>query len=132
MKRSPSGELVSRMHQRLEERFRELREIIRKELLRSDTERYADLAGRVHDIGDESVADLLADINLAVIDRHVEEIRDVDAALMRISAGSYGRCIDCSEAIDTARLNAYPTAPRCHGCQSRRERTYVQPGHPQL
>jgi RNA polymerase-binding transcription factor DksA len=132
MKRSPSDELVSRMHQRLEGRFRELREIIREELLRSDEERYADLAGRVHDIGDESVADLLADVNLAVIDRHVEEIRDVDAALMRIFAGSYGRCADCSEAIDAARLNAYPTALRCHGCQSRRERTYVQPDHPKL
>ena len=132
MKQSPSHELVSRMHRRLEQRFRELREISRQELLSSDMEQYVDLAGRVHDTGDESVADLLADVNLAVIDRHVEEIRDVDAALLRIAAGSYGRCADCSELIEPARLNAYPTALRCHRCQTRREQTHVQPERPKL
>jgi RNA polymerase-binding transcription factor DksA len=120
------------MHDRLELRFRELRELIRQELLSSDNEQYVDLAGRVHDTGDESVADLLADVNLAIIDRHVEEIRDIDAALLRIASGSYGRCADCSELIDAARLDAYPTAKRCHRCQSRREQTHVQPGHPKL
>ena len=132
MTQSPSRELVNQMHQRLEQRFRELRELIRQELLSSDDEQYVDLAGRVHDTGDESVADLLADVNLAVIDRHVEEIRDIDAALLRIAAGSYGRCANCSEAIDPARLDAYPTALRCHRCQSRQEQTHVQPGRPKL
>ena len=88
MNQTPSGELVSRMHQRLEERFRELRELIRQELLASDMEQYVDLAGRVHDSGDESVADLLADVNLAVIDRHVQEVRDVDAALLLKATGA--------------------------------------------
>lgn len=132
MNQTPSGELVSRMHQRLEERFRELRELIRQELLASDTEQYVDLAGRVHDSGDESVADLLADVNLAVIDRHVQEVRDVDAALLRIAAGTYGRCTECAEDIDAARLEAYPTAKRCHRCQARHEQTHVQPGRPKL
>lgn len=132
MNQTPSGELVSRMHQRLEERFRELRELIRQELLASDMEQYVDLAGRVHDSGDESVADLLADVNLAVIDRHVQEVRDVDAALLRIAAGTYGRCIECEEDIDAARLEAYPTAKRCHRCQSRHEQTHAQPGRPKL
>lgn len=132
MTQAPSHELVRRMHERLEARFRELRELIRQELLASDTEQYVDLAGRVHDTGDESVADLLADVNLAVIDRHVEEVRDVDAALMRIADGTYGRCADCSDEIDAARLEAYPTALRCHRCQARHEQTHVQPGRPKL
>jgi DnaK suppressor protein len=132
MPQEPSGELVSRMHRRLEARFRELRELIRQELLASDMEQYVELAGRVHDTGDESVADLLADVNLAVIDRHVQEIRDVDAALLRISGGSYGRCVECSEDIDVARLEAYPTAKRCHRCQARREQTHAQPRRPKL
>lgn len=132
MEKSPSIELVSRMRERLEERFHELRDLIRQELLSSDEEQYIDLAGRVHDTGDEAVADLLADVNLAVIDHHVEEIRDIDAALLRIASGSYGRCVDCTDVIEPARLDAYPTAKRCHRCQSRREQTHVQPRHPRL
>lgn len=132
MEKSPSIELVSRMRERLEERFHELRDLIRQELLSSDEEQYIDLAGRVHDTGDEAVADLLADVNLAVIDHHVEEIRDIDAALLRIASGSYGRCVDCADVIEPARLDAYPTAKRCHRCQSRREQTHVQPRHPRL
>lgn len=132
MEKSPSIELVSRMRERLEERFHELRDLIRQELLSSDEEQYIDLAGRVHDTGDEAVADLLADVNLAVIDHHVEEIRDIDAALLRIASGSYGRCVDCTDFIEPARLDAYPTAKRCHRCQSRREQTHVQPRHPRL
>lgn len=120
------------LKERLETRFRELWEIIRQELLNSDEEQYADLAGRVHDSGDESVADLLADVNLAVIDRHVEEIREVESAILRMSAGTFGLCIDCNEEIAAERLIAYPSAPRCMRCQSRWERDYAQPGHSKL
>lgn len=122
----------SRLKERLEGRFRELREIIRQELLASDQEQYSDLAGRVHDTADESVADLLADLNLAVIDRHVEEIRQVEAAILRMSAGTYGLCVDCGEEIPAARLDADPGAARCLRCQSRLERSYAQPGHAKL
>lgn len=119
-------------HERLERRFRELRKIISDELLSSDEERYSDLAGKVHDLADESMADLLADVNLAVIDSHVNEIREVEAAILRISGGSFGLCGECGEAISLERLNAYPSAPRCLRCQSRREREYAQPGHSTL
>ena len=120
------------LQQGLERRFRELGEIIRQELLSSDEEQYLELAGRVHDSGDESVADLLADVNLAVIDRHVEDIGQVERAILRMSAGTYGLCVDCGEDISPERLMAHPSAPRCMRCQSRRERDYAQPGHSKL
>jgi DnaK suppressor protein len=96
-------------------------EEVRQELLRSDNEQYIELAGRVHDVGEESVADLLADVNLAVIDLHINRIRDIDAALLRIAGDTYGMCSDCDGDIGQERLRVYPTAKRCHDCQERYE-----------
>ena len=108
----------------LEDRFIDLREEIRLELLESDDQTYIALAGRVHDTGEASVADLLVDIQFADIDRHIREIRDIDAALMRIAGGNYGVCIDCNTTIDFKRLLAYVTAKRCHRCQVNHEHVY--------
>ena len=109
----------------LDDRFFELREQIRLELLNSDDQTYIDLAGLVHDIGEASVADLLVDLQLADIDRHINEIRDIDAALLRIAAGSYGVCTDCTAPIVDDRLQVYPTAKRCHRCQVKHEHDYI-------
>lgn len=117
---------------KLNDRFMALRREISAELLRSDEEQYSDLAGRVHDTGDEALADLLVDIELASIDRHVQEIRDIDDALMRIADGSYGTCCDCQEPIAIERLEAYPTARRCIVCQEAHDHAFAHGGHPTL
>jgi RNA polymerase-binding transcription factor DksA len=101
----------------LKERFCDLREEIRLELLDSDDQHFIDLAGQVHDLEEESVADLLVDLNLAMINKHVEEIREIDQALMRIANDEYGVCIDCQGEIEVERLQAYLTAKRCAPCQ---------------
>ena len=111
----------------LKDRFSDVREEIRQELLRSDDQHFIDLAGQVHDLEDESVADLLVDLNLAMIDMHVEQIRDIDASLMSIAQGGYGVCIDCGIDIAFERLNAYLTAKRCTSCQSAYERNHAGP-----
>jgi RNA polymerase-binding protein DksA len=121
-----------KLKQQLQARFAELKETVRQELLRTDDERYLELAGRVHDTGDEAVADLLSDINLAVVDQHVREIQDIENALLRMGEGRYGICIDCDEEIGYKRLHAYPTAKRCHGCQVKHEKDFAQPSHPAL
>jgi RNA polymerase-binding protein DksA len=107
--------------QRLRDRREELREIIHRELANSTQEDYTELAGMVHDAGDESFAELLRGINLTTRARELEEIRDVEAALERIKNGIYGTCADCNDSIALDRLNAYPTAKRCINCQSRQE-----------
>lgn len=109
----------------LGDRFFDLREEIRQELLETDDQTYIELAGKVHDLAEASVADLLVDLQLADIDRHIQETRDIDAALMRIAAGDYGVCNDCKTDISIERLRAYPTAKRCHQCQAKNERTYA-------
>ena len=55
------------------------------------------------------------------------ELRDVEAALARMSAGTYGECTDCGEAIAPARLRAYPAATRCIACQGAVERREAGP-----
>lgn len=57
------------------------------------------------------------DLEFALDERETTELRALDAALGRIEAGSYGRCIDCGNAIPAARLDAAAQAPRCLACQ---------------
>ena len=61
----------------LDDRFFDLREEVRLELLKTDDQSYITLAGRVHDTGDASVADLLVDLQLADIDRHIQEMEKI-------------------------------------------------------
>jgi len=115
--------------QQLKERYYNLREEIRQELLNSDNEHFIDLAGQVHDLEEESVADLLVDLNLAILDMHIEEIRAIDAALIHLAEGSYGICADCNDDIAAERLQITPTATRCTRCQSSFERNHAGGEH---
>ncbi|MBO3662388.1 TraR/DksA family transcriptional regulator [Microbacterium stercoris] len=45
-----------------------------------------------------------------------DELREIDAALGRIEAGTYGICEVCGEPIPQDRLRARPTASRCVRC----------------
>jgi RNA polymerase-binding protein DksA len=122
-----SAEQLNVLKARLQRQFDEQREEVRRELLSADAERFVDLAGRVHDPGDESVADLLVDLGLAVIDRHIDLIRETEAALLRVRRGTYGACVDCGGRIDYERLAAEPSASRCVDCQRLHERAFVHP-----
>jgi DnaK suppressor protein len=57
----------------------------------------------------------------AMNEHETAELGDLEAALERMDAGTYGQCTDCGVTIPPARLNAYPTAKRCIVCQTRRE-----------
>ncbi len=47
-----------------------------------------------------------------------QQIDEVDAALVRLSAGTYGRCEQCGRPIGSERLAARPAARRCIECES--------------
>jgi RNA polymerase-binding transcription factor DksA len=55
--------------------------------------------------------------------RDAEELAAVRAARQRLDAGSYGRCLQCGDDIDAARLAAQPAAARCARCQTDLERS---------
>jgi DnaK suppressor protein len=112
---------VPRVAARLRERREALREILRAELIATRRQQYQELAGQVHDIGDESVAELLMGVDLAGRERDLEEMREVEGALQRIRQGSFGICVDCHNPIEPDRLNADPVVKRCVLCQHRYE-----------
>ncbi len=117
---------------KLSERTRYLATQIREELAASDVQHYRDLAGAVTDTADEALASALVDVDAAIMDRHVRELRDIEAARQRMANQAYGSCIDCGDSVPYERLAAYPTAKRCLRCQQRRERGFAQPGTPSL
>ena len=124
---------LSKLSAKLDQRYQALLEEVRSELEHSENQQFVELLGRAPgDIGDESVADALADLELKMIDRHVQELRDIEAARGQIQDGSFGICIACSSEIDYGRLAAYPTAKRCLSCQQRRERNYAHEATPKL
>ena len=47
---------------------------------------------------------------------------EVLAALGRIEANTYGRCVGCGGEIPEGRLDARPDAARCVGCQAKHAR----------
>lgn len=57
----------------------------------------------------------------AINEHETAELGDIEAALERMDAGTYGQCSECGVTIAPARLNAYPTAKRCIVCQTRKE-----------
>lgn len=47
-----------------------------------------------------------------------KELAAIEAALERIEAGTFGRCVRCGEPISDARLAAVPHAALCSDCMS--------------
>lgn len=47
-----------------------------------------------------------------------EALGEVEAAIARLSEGTYGLCQRCGQPISAARLEAMPTARRCITCAS--------------
>ena len=48
----------------------------------------------------------------------LREVKQIQQALSRIEAGTYGRCASCGEPISEARLAAMPHAATCIDCAS--------------
>lgn len=51
-----------------------------------------------------------------------EAIDNIDAALARMDAGTYGLCESCGDAVPYERLEAIPHARLCVPCQGQRRR----------
>lgn len=92
-------------------------------------EPFAELTGDVTDLGDEASADVMVDIDNAMMGLQLAELNDIAAARKRIKDQCYGICIECEAEIEYPRLQAYPTAKRCTSCQNLRERTYASVKH---
>ena len=59
-------------------------------------------------------------MSMSTNDRQLLE--SIDAALDRIEAGKYGKCVHCGDPIQEKRLEAVPWARHCLTCQDLNER----------
>jgi len=124
---------LDRLVEKLKTDYQTLLREVRTELENSDDQHRIDLLNsEPGDSGDESMANALADFNVAILDRQIHGLRDIEAAFRRIENEEYGVCIDYGEEIGFDRLMAYPTAKRCIVCQERREKQYAQEGHSKM
>ena len=73
------------------------------------------------DVGDLSQFDQDENIDYALLNRHIERLREVEDALDRLEAGTYGICEDCGAAINLERLKILPFTICCVQCQEKRE-----------
>ena len=48
--------------------------------------------------------------------QELAEVRQIDAALVRITEGTYGECAKCGGEIAAARLQLLPATPLCAAC----------------
>ena len=119
---------ITHLAEILVERAATLQSEIRAEI--EGNSNYGEIAGNVTDLGDEAIADLLADIGNANVSRDIQELRAITDAQRRIKNGTYGLCPDCDLEIIYERLIAYPTAQRCEPCQARYEKMFAQPAKP--
>jgi RNA polymerase-binding transcription factor DksA len=91
------------------DRFRALLETQRAEFVREREEALAECA--------QSVPDPVAQRRSADLKETIEQI---DAALARIDAGTYGACTKCGTAIPEERLELRPFSATCVACTSAR------------
>jgi RNA polymerase-binding transcription factor DksA len=104
-------EEIERFAHRLREREKQLLAELRANQEKVlATESFDQVAGEAPDVGDASLADLVTDSTNAERLRDAEELRDVQDALARVEAGTYGICLKCGSPIDIRRLEAFPSA----------------------
>ena len=95
---------------------------IRADLLREGNESYATCRelgqDGVPDIGDMSANAYNRDVLFNLSEAQRQQVRDIDAALERISIGEYGVCMKCGEEIAPRRLEGRPFSRYCIDCKT--------------
>ncbi|MFM7245909.1 MAG: TraR/DksA family transcriptional regulator [Actinomycetota bacterium] len=81
-----------------------------------------DSADRLDAGPDDAVATYDHEFDESVAEGLEAALAEVEEALGRIDAGTYGRCVDCGGEIPPKRLAALPASARCVECQRKRER----------
>jgi len=79
---------------------------------------------QVVDLGEEGEERYRTGIEHVELQRDLQELDDIDAALGRLADGSYGECLNCGMPIAFERLHAQPGARRCVACQTAYEKAH--------
>ncbi len=107
-----------------------------RELLVEERKRVTDAIEYLHhensgSMDDEVPETGLADTATVTVDREMDYsleensshvLQEIDAALARIDAGTFGTCTNCGKPIGEERLSAMPYATLCIDCKRLEER----------
>jgi DnaK suppressor protein len=99
-------------------------EVHAAQMAREETQ--AAVTPEVSDQKDGALQQQLEGIDSAQEQRDIDELAQVELALKRLDAGTYGTCLDCNEPIPLERLRVQPAAQRCAVCQLGQERTLAR------
>ncbi len=111
-------ELVGRVRRALDEQ----RALLRREIAEQGADPDSDEVSFVDDAGfsDRSHSTQERSRLISVVEALRTNLTEVDRALGRIDAGTYGSCERCGKPIDAARLEARPWALLCIDCKQKR------------
>ena len=80
------------------------------------------LGGSDNHLGDAAAGTLDREIDYTLEGHSEQVLEQIDAALARIEAGTFGTCRNCGKPIAEERLEARPWATLCIDCQRDAER----------
>lgn len=108
----------------LHKRYLHLQKEIRNELAHTQDISDSELAEYVNNIPD--------DIDTALVDRQINEMRELEMSMKYLSELEFGDCIDCGNEVGFERLLVYPSAQRCIQCQTQYEKAFPHESGPSL
>ena len=96
-----------------------------RELLRKTKAEYQQRVDSIHDharkplnpdSGEQAAQIGNLEVTSALENEAIQELVDIDEALHRLDAGTFGLCVSCGEAISTERLAVRPASAECLDC----------------
>ncbi|MCP5246007.1 MAG: TraR/DksA family transcriptional regulator [Burkholderiales bacterium] len=117
-------EQLTQIKSALHKRYLELQEEVRSELVQSSEE---------FDIREaDDINNILADVDTALVDKQINEMRELEMSEKYLMELEFGDCVDCGEEIGFERLIANPSAQRCIECQRKYEKLFPHDSNPSL
>jgi RNA polymerase-binding transcription factor len=102
--------------------LRQKREILLQEVAATVGDIETITAERESELEETAQNDRITRLASHLKERDRRTIREIDAALERIAAGTYGECALCENDIGANRLRALPTTTLCIECATAREK----------
>ncbi|MDP9101324.1 MAG: TraR/DksA family transcriptional regulator [Actinomycetota bacterium] len=106
----------------LDEQARELRGEIDDAISLSETLKRDSSSEGSGDEADAGTKTFEREHEMSLANNSRDLLLQVERAVARLDAGTYGRCENCGNAIPKARLQAFPRVTLCVACKQREER----------
>lgn len=90
---------------------------IRQRLHHADAPDELALLNFFANVREQAQSDLLNDTDIGQLQIELGDLHDIDDAIAKSEAGTYGICASCGLPIAARRLRAQPAAQRCLACQ---------------